>query len=329
MKYKKITVIVPVFDVEDYLAECVNSVIEQTYKNLEIILVDDGSKDSSLDICNDFAKKDKRVKVIHKKNKGVSSARNSALDISSGDFIVFVDGDDFIAKDMIELLYKNLIKNKCDISICSYVEYFGNTRKVESTNKTKFMSSFFGLESILYQCQISNSPWAKLYKKSLFDGIRFPEDVSVAEDLEVAYKVFSSAKNIIVSPSKKYYYRLRSGSAVNSQFNLKRMDSLVVLDRILLSSSAKQPKLVAAVENRSFMEAIFILSSMPLRKKKLKLEEKVCKNLIKKYRHNVINDKKSRLVYRIYALVSYLSCDSLIALYKLKSAFRRFSGVIK
>jgi hypothetical protein len=107
------------------------------------------------------------------------------------------------------------------------------------------------------------------------------------------------------------------------------MDSLVVLDRILLSSSAKQPKLVAAVENRSFMEAIFILSSMPLRKKKLKLEEKVCKNLIKKYRHNVINDKKSRLVYRIYALVSYLSCDSLIALYKLKSAFRRFSGVIK
>ena len=114
-----ISIIIPVYNVEQYLSRCIDSVINQTYKNLEIILIDDGSTDDSGEICDEYALKDNRIKVMHKQNGGVSSARNEGLDISKGNYIGFIDSDDFIEKDMYEFLYDLLTKNNCDISCCN------------------------------------------------------------------------------------------------------------------------------------------------------------------------------------------------------------------
>ena len=130
---KKVSVIIPVYNVEKYLKECIQSVLRQTYKNLEIILVDDGSKDNSGNICDEYAKRDERIKVIHKKNGGLSDARNAGIDICTGEYIAFLDSDDFIEEDMYEFLVKNLEKAKADISICQVYYVYKNAKQTTHT----------------------------------------------------------------------------------------------------------------------------------------------------------------------------------------------------
>ena len=199
----KISVIVPVYNVERFLRECIESIISQTYKDLEIILVNDGSTDKSPLICEEYKKIDARVIVLHKENGGLSDARNKGIDISTGEYIGFVDSDDFIENDMYELLLNNIKKVEADIATCGVI-----SEKVKDKNFYKeeiIVNAHDGLKEMLMERSMNTSACDKLYKRSLFDEIRYPKD-KLYEDLYTTYKLLHKANKIVISNQKKYYY---------------------------------------------------------------------------------------------------------------------------
>ena len=227
MEKDLISVIVPVYKVEEYLNRCVDSIINQTYKNLEIILVDDGSPDNCGKICDDYAKHDKRIKVIHKKNGGLSDARNAGLSVAKGKYIGFVDSDDYISENMYEILYKELVKNKADISICKYI-YFKNIIPEFTTDYE--ITSYTNIEAILElikikQRKIQDYAWNKLYKRKLFKKIRYPKNF-VFEDIGTTYLLFYEAKKIINIDCILYAYYDNSNS-ITSNKNPKNISDII------------------------------------------------------------------------------------------------------
>ena len=222
-----ISVIVPIYNVEKYLEKCINSIMNQTYRDLEIILINDGSTDSSGQICDKYKKIDERIKVVHKENKGVSSARNRGLDIAKGDYIGFVDSDDYIHPNMYEILYNNLINNDCDISMCNYVKgvqegyKFNNIKNnIELLDNLEQMRCFYNdkLGQIL-------GCYLKLYKKELFNDLRFDEN-RIFEDWLIAHQIHSKCDKMVYIPNILYFYRQREGSIINSSFSIKKLDML-------------------------------------------------------------------------------------------------------
>jgi glycosyltransferase involved in cell wall biosynthesis len=319
-----ISVIVPIYNVEKYLSRCIESIINQTYKNLEIILVDDGSPDSSPAICDAFAEKDSRVNVIHKKNGGVSEARNVAIDVSQGVYILFVDGDDFMAPDMIELLCDTLRSNKADVSSCGYINHYKVVEApLDQDNKERVLSGELALEDMLYQRSITTSPWGKLYKKELFNEIRYPLGAKNAQDLAVTYRLLSRSKTVVINSSAKYYYQQREDSAVRSSFTSKRMDALGFAKNILVYIENAHPSLISAAKNRLFMEALFIIVQIPHGKNiSFSKEWRECKEVIRRCKKDVLLDRKSKIIYRLYALISFAGCRILSDVYRLKSDLR-------
>ena len=230
-----VSVLVAVYNVEDYLTRCLESVISQTYKELEIVLVDDGSTDSSGDICEDFAKKDSRVRVIHKENGGLSSARNAGLDAATGDYILMIDGDDALHPQMIEILY-NLIKSgDYDFSMCygvkindlSYYEKLRKEQVVLDKDNVKELSS----DSCMRDLYVSKGDknlnyavvWNKLYKRTLINHVRFKSlpEKDVNQDVEYNSRVFQILTKAISCPSQLYYYIQRPSSFQHHGISLR------------------------------------------------------------------------------------------------------------
>ena len=221
-----ISVIVPVYNVEKYVEKCVESIINQTYKNIEIILVDDGSTDNSGKIIDNISLKDNRIKVIHKENGGLSDARKAGLDICNGKYIGFVDSDDSIHKKMYEILYKNIKKYSANISICriekTETDKVFCTRKYEYASDPILLSSKIAIEE-LFMDKIDVSSCNKLFKADLFANIRFPYG-KTNEDFAVLYKLFLNSTNIIYTSKAMYYYIERSNSITTEGFNIKQFD---------------------------------------------------------------------------------------------------------
>lgn len=218
-----ISIVVPVYNVEKYLEECVNSIFKQTYKNLEIILVDDGSKDSSSTMCDELAKKDSRVKVIHKENGGLSDARNVGIENSTGKYIQFVDSDDFIEKNMVEILYKDILENKADVTMCSHYIYKDGEKTTDATYKKEIFNKIEVLQEILLDEKVRSYAWNKLFKKSLFDEIRFPKG-KVFEDIYTISPIFKKSEKVVLNDIPLYYYRQREGSILHNQTNELRLE---------------------------------------------------------------------------------------------------------
>lgn len=207
-----VSVIIPVYNVEEYLKECVESVLGQSYRNLEIILVDDGSTDCSGEICDYYSGIDRRVKVIHKENGGLSDARNVAIDMCVGDYVTFVDGDDIIHKKYVEYLYEQIIINHADISSTNLFQFYD--KKEINTNIEYSSVTIHTLEAVRKMLNVdglSSCCCAKLYKKELFNDIRFPKG-RLYEDYLTIYKVLSMTKRITILDNRMYYYRQRPGS---------------------------------------------------------------------------------------------------------------------
>lgn len=214
-----ISVIIPVYNVEKYIKKCIDSVINQTYKNLEIILIDDGSKDNSPQICDEYAKKDNRIKVIHKENEGQSVARNLGLDIATGRYIGFVDSDDYIKENMFETLYKNMIKYDADISICNIIKLNETLNEnVEKYNEIEIYNKNDLMKQLLKQ-HITNYLYNKLYKREVWEDIRLPKG-KILEDMAVMYKLIEKANKIVATNKTEYYYFIRNDSSI-SQVNIK------------------------------------------------------------------------------------------------------------
>ena len=214
-KNRKVSIVVPVYNVENYISRCINSLIKQSYKNLEIVLVDDGSTDLSAKICDEYKKIDSRIKVIHKKNGGLSDARNFGIDNCTGEYICFVDSDDWIEKEMIKTLIENIVDTKSDIAICGRYRAYENKEKIiekyKKYPKEIVFNNIIGLQYLMSFCGYDMSVCDKMFKSSLFSEIRFPYGLT-CEDSFTTYKLFSESKQIcyINKPFYNYFFRTNS-----------------------------------------------------------------------------------------------------------------------
>lgn len=225
-----ISIIVPVYNVENYLDRCIESIVGQTYRNIEILLLDDESTDKSGEICDKWAMKDVRIKVFHLPHGGLSIARNVGLREMTGRYILFVDSDDYIAKDLIETAYNNLLKHEADLVIFDFINFYSDKDKIEALRDKKI--SLIERQQVLYmmygkRADVVFLVWNKLYKKEVFAGIMFPEG-RVYEDNAIAHKVLERC-NIIVYDENPYYFRqLRKDSIMgkSKQFSKRNLQIL-------------------------------------------------------------------------------------------------------
>lgn len=220
----KISIIIPIYKVEKYLDKCVESVVNQTYKNLEIILVDDGSPDNCPKMCDEWAKKDKRIKVIHKENGGLSDARNKGLDIATGDHIMFLDSDDYVSTQICEKLLDLSLKNNADISMCDLLSFYEDEDLpiVNANYETIVLNRAQIIEQIYKPTlNLLMVAVAKLYKKEVLKNIRYPIG-RLHEDEFVIHRVIYEANNFAYTTEKLYYYlkRRESITAVKKQKNI-------------------------------------------------------------------------------------------------------------
>ncbi|AMQ07887.1 glycosyltransferase family 2 protein [Sporosarcina psychrophila] len=217
-----VSIIVPIYKVEKYLHRCVESILNQTYKNLEIVLVNDGSPDGCGEICDEYAKLDERVKVIHKNNGGLSDARNAGIEIAKGEYITFIDSDDWIHVGYIEKLYKLLKKTDSDISVGNFIRISTENTQVENSKEVVYeYSNIEALEQLLGEFYVQMViACGKLYKRKLFDDIRFPLG-RIHEDEFTTYKLIYKAKKVVLTTSQLLYYWQRENSIMGVGFNIK------------------------------------------------------------------------------------------------------------
>lgn len=229
----KISIIIPVYNSEIYLEKCIESILNQTFKDFELILVNDGSKDNSYEICEHYHKQDSRIKVINKVNGGVSSARNAGLNVANGKYIGFIDSDDYIHPQMYEILYNKLINTKSDIAICDYkkvylkdnIETILFDEKIVSKNILKF-SNIEALNQFYDKYGMRFTPmWNKLFKKTLFQNNKF-EVGKCHEDEFIMHKLLYQSEYIIYIPIKLYYYFQSENSIMRKPFNILRLDAI-------------------------------------------------------------------------------------------------------
>ncbi len=217
----KISIIIPVYKVEKYIYKCINSIINQTYKNLEIILIDDGSPDNCGKICDEFAKKDTRIVVLHKQNGGLSSARNAGLDICTGQYVGFVDSDDFIETNMFEVLLNGIENYDVDIScvgIFREVEFTSEKYVIRCPKCSKVYDDHSALEEILLGRDIDISVWSKLYKWEVFEDVRFPEG-ETNEDAATLLRTIVGRK--VMHTSKPMYHYIDRVGSITSKYNVQ------------------------------------------------------------------------------------------------------------
>lgn len=222
-----ISVIIPVYKVEEYLDVCIESVVNQSYRNLQIILVDDGSPDNSGKICDQWAVKDSRIQVIHKHNGGLSDARNAGLAETAGEYISFIDSDDYVSPFMIEELWMALKSENADIVECNYQPFESEYPQLpdRQISKVRTYSPEDALALLLRGEEFAYPVWNKLYRKGLFETLNF-EKGKLHEDVFFTYKAFGTSKRICKVNSTMYFYRQRAGSIMGSKFTARNLDAL-------------------------------------------------------------------------------------------------------
>ena len=208
-----ISVIVPIYQVEAYLRQCIDSILLQTHRNLDIILIDDGSPDGCPKICDEYAEKDNRIRVIHKENGGLSDARNAGLTIARGEYIGFVDSDDWIMPDMYEYLLQGICGYGADISYCGWVNIHETWVDYQNEQTDKVYTMETALNELFFD-RLKNFSWNKLYKAELWEKVRFPKGRNF-EDILTTYKLFERSARVAILKEPKYCYRIRQGSIMN------------------------------------------------------------------------------------------------------------------
>ena len=249
-----VSVIVPVYNVDEYIRECIDSLLSQTYSNIEIILVDDGSTDNSGSICEEYAKEDSRVIVIHKENGGLSSARNAGMEIMRGDYCCFVDSDDAVAVTFIDHMIGLIHMSGADFSACSYTRDLNEMGAASSQGLIE-ADAHKALEFIFSEKTMTTSAWGKLYRADLWTDIRFPEGY-IYEDYATVYKVIMRCEKIIIAPEKLVFYRPNPESITGTGFYEKRMQYFEISDELRPVIEKTFPDLLTYVDNRTVRYAI-------------------------------------------------------------------------
>lgn len=319
-----ITIVVPIYNVEEYLKRCLDSIKNQTYKNIEAILVDDGSKDSSGKIAEEYASLDQRFVVVHKKNGGLSDARNAGIKVAKGKYVTFVDSDDYISHDCIEFLYNLLKNNKADLSIADFIP----TEKSDDNSRidnpyTLVMSKQDAFNYMFYGKVFTHSATVKLYPLEYFTDIQYPVG-KFAEDLFTTYKTILKANKIVYSNQIVEYYFQRADSLMHQKRTNLKMD----LDTIEALRNIKNDVPISTYGlDKSFSSLVVstVLGAI-LRAPSIKeIMQYGLMDIVKKYRSNVLQDKKALKSVRLCSFCSYFGIRFTLTVfnvyYKLKSMF--------
>ena len=302
----KISVIVPIYNVEKYLGECIESIINQTYKNLEIILIDDGSTDNSYKICEQYKSIDDRIKVIHKMYGGVSQARNTALEIATGEFISFIDSDDWINLKFYEIMMKNMIKYDSDIVVCNFNYVYKDKIKNRNIEETiRIFNKEEAMREIIEEGLIYSVVWGKLYKTKLIDNIKFKEN-KINEDEFFTYKICAKAKRIVYIPETLYQYRQRPNS-IMSNYSVKRLDGVEALYERMEFIKSEFPKLYSEDKLLFCYTCIYHYQMLLINN----IVDKKAKNTLIKYRKSIDFSLKDFIKYslkdNVYICLSWIS----------------------
>ena len=319
-----ITIIIPVYNSEKYLKTCFDSVKNQTYKDLEIIIVNDGSTDNSLKICEEFEKEDSRVRIINKENGGLSSARNAGIEEANGEIITFLDSDDYFDSCYIEKSIKLMDSEDADVVIMQMCNVSENTNNIIKNNEEikKYMfNSEEAIEESLYQSKFTCCAPGKIYKREVVGDIRFPFG-KLAEDLAVCHKFLANANKIVYSNEFEYFYRQHDSSIMHT-FNPRRMDALEWSNEIEKYCEQYFPNIVQAAKCRTFNVAIHLLLDIPKNgEARDKCIDKI-KSEIKRTRKTVLFNHKARKRDRMAALISYFGENILKLIWNSKVSVKK------
>lgn len=321
-----ISVIVPVYNAEKTIEACINSILSQDYKNIEIVLIDDGSKDSSLSLCEKYSNTNDNVHVFHYENAGAAEARNRGIDNANGDLIAFIDSDDLILPNYISYLYELMQEFSSDIAVCSYIKLYANKLKgyysagkfnsslFETNNKDNYRVSFNRVEAVkrlLYQRNFISAPWGMLSKKSLFTNVRFPKGKR-AEDMATIYRLFAEAKSVAYGDNKLYLYIQRKTNTVFSTSNLLNPDYYSHCINMVDFIRASMPEAIPAAKSRLFSACFQILSETPATDANKVLVGDIYQT-IEDIRKDILKDSHGKLRNRAAA---FISCISIPLLHK-------------
>ena len=251
----KISVIIPIYRVEQYLCKCVESVLAQTYHNMEVILVDDGSPDGCGKICDEYAERDERVKVIHKPNGGVASARNAGLDAATGEWIGWVDSDDWTEPALFETLLRGALETSAEISVCGHWEEYRGRREVSGWQELRVLDTEQALGELLENGRMKNLLWDRIFHRTLFVGLQFPEGRTY-EDIAVMHWLFLRAEKVACLPEVLYHYRQREGSIVDNTSLGNRINHYIASKERYDALSGEWPQF------RQLMEAQCVASAV-------------------------------------------------------------------
>lgn len=305
-----VSVIIPVYKVEEYLNQCVDSVLNQTYEELEIILVDDGSPDNCPKICDAYKLIDSRIIVIHKENGGQGTARNLALDICRGQYIAFLDSDDYWESTYIETLLNEMNLYNADIAICNYNHVNENGRVLKNGPRSRISHKVYtgteAMEVALYWREFGVAPWAKLYRREIWKNVRYNED-RIYEDLATTYKVYFEAQKVVFINHNLMNYRIRSNSDIHQKFNERKIRILDSADEILEFCQKYSKHSIMAAQSRKFASACFIYFRIPDNElNNYKDTVQRCKKIIRKYRYSILLDSNARKKTRFGAMSSFV-----------------------
>ena len=299
----KISIIIPVYNVEDYLPQCIDSILIQSYKNIEIILVDDGSTDASGRICDDYAKSDNRICVIHTKNGGQSRARNIGIDSAKGEYITFVDADDTITTDYIATLFTLLKAHNADVAMATH-DSFGRLSRQLFAPATIITDGIGATERMLYQCFFDSCMVCKIFKRDILVKFKHTENI-IYEDLELLSRILPAVDKVVWSKKIIYHYRKRIDSSIMS-FSTKQFDALKVTEMIEERAKNQYPMLMKAARERRLSANFNIFSRLAVNGLSNSAEADACWLNIKSLRLGSLTNRKVRLKTKAGIMLSML-----------------------
>ncbi|NMD68800.1 glycosyltransferase [Bacillus sp. DNRA2] len=307
----KLSIIVPVYNVEKFLGDCVKSILSQSFKEFELILVNDGSTDRSGVICDEYAKKDQRIQVHHKENGGQSSARNKGIDVAKGQYLGFIDSDDWIHNDMYNILFNKALEAKADIAACNIIQYNKDDTKYYFCNDST--ECLFDRNSAMGELYLNHrltfSPCNKIYKRSLFENIRFKEGY-ILEDIDFAYRIIHQSKKVFYTGEALYNYRYNDKSTMRKAFSKKRLDEFEVRKNLYLFYRENYPEHADEVYAEWFLTGLMLYVNIDKyyhdEKKQYKYLLEKDRKIIKELIFNKEYSKKKKLLLALGMISSPL-----------------------
>lgn len=329
----KVSIVIPVYNVDEYITDTLNSVLAQSYSAFSVIIVDDGSTDKTLKIVEQFTKRDSRVRLYRNVvNGGVSSARNEGLTHVESEYFTFVDGDDIVSPDYLLRLVEAAKKsNYSSDVVCAQISHIwdissvGERNNIRSSSYLKVMDSSEAIERLLYDRDIKNHVAGKLFSSRLISKVKFDEAVSIGEDMDYVYRSLRTARNVSVIQDVIYYYVQREGSAMNSQFSSKRADAYGVAKSMYAQLSLNERE-KRAIATKLFTESLSVMMAARNEQVEYAAIFNECKDTAKNLAYGVATNRKARLRQRLYALLALLSIDAVIGVAAVKIRMVKYAS---